>query len=204
MIERVHRGLGDRARDIIDSEVQSYLNSVWQFQIPDIVPGFYREETFQLPLVVSQTVYNVDNTAAFGGRCRQVLNGMYYSDGEFLDYYTDQFTFYRKWALDSVGTGRPDAVLNYARELRFEKAPDQVYTLYIPATAYQAALTSVGLSNENYAMVVVRGAIRDLAGDLGYDEIFQRFAVLFDQSVRRMTTHTLSRLPGMIPRTRDF
>jgi hypothetical protein len=51
MLERVHRALGDRARDILDDEITKYLNTVWQFQIPDILPGFLREETFFMPLV---------------------------------------------------------------------------------------------------------------------------------------------------------
>lgn len=204
MTERVHRALGDRARDISVAEIQTYMNAVWQFQIPDIVPGFLREETFTLTLVNGQTVYNLDSEAAFAGRCRNVLNGLYFSNGDFLDYYTDQYLFYTKWPLDDIGTGEPDAVLYYGRELRIEKNPDQNYILYIPSIAYQPALESTGLDNENHALTVIRGAVRDLAGDLGYDEIWQRFGLLFDQSVRRMTAQTTSRLPGAIPRTRDF
>lgn len=207
MQARLRRALGDRANDLNVTELNTYMNSVWQFQIPDIIPGFLREETFILPLVNGQTVYNVDTEAAFSGRCRSVGHKMYYSDGDFIQYFEDQYMFYTQFPLNDIGTGRPMHVLHYARELRFERdpGPSAPFNLHIPGIAYQPAIPDpAGLPNDNHAFCVIRGATRDIAGDLGYEEIFNRYAALFDQAVRRMASQALSRHPGAQTRTRDF
>lgn len=206
MRNRVHRGLGDRAKALPVPDIEAALNAVWQFQLPEIIPGLFREAVFTLTLRDGVDNYIIEDESELA-LVRSLGSDFFYDDGTFLKYYDNPRIFYATYAPDDVSEStKVTGVLYYGKGITFRPVPvvPPVHTIKIPGTSYQNVLTDQGVSNTNLAYIVVRGAVRDLAADLGYDDIMTRFSGLFDSSIRRAMGASHARPPGARQRRADF
>lgn len=206
MRERVHRGLGDRAKALPVSDIDAALNAVWQFQMPEIVQSLFREAIFTLTLRDSVDTYIIESESELA-LVRSLGSDFFYEDGTVIRYYDNPKIFYSTYAPDDVSeSSKVTGVLYYGKGLTFRPVPvvPPSHIIKIPGTSYQSALTDQGVSNSNLAFAVVRGAVRDMAADFGYDDIMTRFSGLFDASIRRNMGAAQARPPGTRQRRSDF
>lgn len=201
MRNRFREAVADRASDLNDATVDGLLNTAWKFILPGEIDGAFREESLTATITTANATFDLDSTADPGGmgtnagRVRQVLPGIRLSDSRTpLKFFDDSELFYNIYQFSDPGSGRPEAVLLQKRILTITPVPDQNYTLVIPASVFNPAITDpAGIANDDWALGVVRIAARDWCTEQGMQAAAERLDALTDDSKRRIANQSHAR-----------
>lgn len=206
---RFREGCADRAMSLSDPEVDLELNRAWRYTLPDTVNGTSRDGSISFALQAGKQDYNLDVAADVGtgnaGLVREIKIGIRFNDMTTkLDYYDDFDFFYDRFVHNDAAQGRPGAVLVWKRTLTFRPVPDvSAYTVVVPASLYNVALTADGISNDTLAIAAVRFAVRDYAAEQKWTDTLETFDALVDDSVEKLSGRAYTRPPAR-RRRRNF
>jgi hypothetical protein len=189
--------MGDRARTLDSTVIATHLNAVWQYELPEEIPGLFREEEVRIALPTQETI-DLDSATDVGsanaGRIRGVLSGQQLLvDDCPLVYFDSPARFWERYSRTDTTQGRPEAVLYFGRTLTFRPVPEAGHTLAVPAETYQAALATAGIPNTLQALAVIAAAARNLAIELGYEEIAAAQDGVYQRRIRSLRGASLAR-----------
>ena len=202
MIVRFREGNADRSTsDMNDAAVQAILDTAWRFTLPGEIDGTFREGSIAFNTTSAKQDYDLDSAADVGsanaGMVRAVEKGIRISDERTpLAFYDDFNTFFCEYIYSDTSVGRPQSVLVRKRTLTLRPIPNGVFSIVVPGSLFNPALTSNGVANDDHALTAVRIALRDYAAEQGADSTSARYSELSESALERVRAQAQARPVG--------